>query len=312
MVPSGWDELLAEPAELTFERVPFDHPLWVLYSSGTTGLPKAIVQGQGGILLEHLKKARLHSDLSPGDRFFWFTTTGWMMWNFLVGGLLAGRHDRAVRRPAGPGAAVGLRGRGARHDVRHERRVHRRVDEGGGHARAVGGAARGGVDRLAAAGRGLRVGVRALPRRVALLDQRRHRPVHGVRGRLPAAAGVLGRAAGTLPGRVGGGVERGRAPAGERGGRARDHEADAVDADLLLGRPGRRALPVELLRDVPGRVAARGLDQDHRSRHGGDLRAVGLDDQPRRRAHGHERDLQRGRGSRRRCSTAWWWTSRTR
>src|SRR4051795_9112576 len=89
-VPSGWDELLAEPAELTFERLPFDHPLWVLYSSGTTGLPKAIVQGQGGILLEHLKKARLHTDLSPGDRFFWFTTTGWMMWNFLVGGLLAG------------------------------------------------------------------------------------------------------------------------------------------------------------------------------------------------------------------------------
>jgi acetoacetyl-CoA synthetase len=85
-----WDELLAEPAQLGFEQVPFDHPLWVLYSSGTTGLPKAIVQGQGGILLEHLKKSRLHSDLSAGDRFFWFTTTGWMMWNFLVGGLLAG------------------------------------------------------------------------------------------------------------------------------------------------------------------------------------------------------------------------------
>src|SRR5918996_1444762 len=90
LVPSGWHDLLAEPAELSFERVPFDHPLWVLYSSGTTGLPKAIVQGQGGILLEHLKKSRLHTDLSPGDRFFWFTTTGWMMWNFLVGGLLAG------------------------------------------------------------------------------------------------------------------------------------------------------------------------------------------------------------------------------
>ncbi|MBA2630050.1 MAG: acetoacetate--CoA ligase, partial [Thermoleophilaceae bacterium] len=90
MVPSGWEELLGQPAALEFEQVPFDHPLWVLYSSGTTGLPKAIVQGQGGILIEHLKKARLHSDLTPEDRFFWFTTTGWMMWNFLVGGLLAG------------------------------------------------------------------------------------------------------------------------------------------------------------------------------------------------------------------------------
>jgi acetoacetyl-CoA synthetase len=89
-VPGEWDELLAEPAELEFEQVPFDHPLWVLYSSGTTGLPKAIVQGQGGILIEHLKKSRLHLDLSPGDRFLWFTTTGWMMWNFLVGGLLSG------------------------------------------------------------------------------------------------------------------------------------------------------------------------------------------------------------------------------
>jgi acetoacetyl-CoA synthetase len=85
-----WDELLAsgEAAELAFERVPFDHPLWVLYSSGTTGLPKAIVQSQGGILLEHLKKLHLHVDAHPGDRLFWFTTTGWMMWNFLVSGLL--------------------------------------------------------------------------------------------------------------------------------------------------------------------------------------------------------------------------------
>jgi acetoacetyl-CoA synthetase len=85
-----WGELLAagDGAEPSFERVPFDHPLWVLYSSGTTGLPKAIVQGQGGILLEHLKKLHLHVDAHPCDRLFWFTTTGWMMWNFLVSGLL--------------------------------------------------------------------------------------------------------------------------------------------------------------------------------------------------------------------------------
>lgn len=75
---------------LTYEHVPFNDPLWVLFSSGTTGKPKPIVQSQGGILLEHLKALTFHADLGKDDRFFWFTTTGWMMWNFLIGGLLTG------------------------------------------------------------------------------------------------------------------------------------------------------------------------------------------------------------------------------
>ena len=86
-----WDELVIGLEEIpVFEPMPFAAPLWILYSSGTTGLPKPIVQSHGGIVLEHLKSLSLHLDLGPDDRFCWFTTTGWMMWNFLLSGLLVG------------------------------------------------------------------------------------------------------------------------------------------------------------------------------------------------------------------------------
>jgi acetoacetyl-CoA synthetase len=88
----GWEAFIAAHAAqpIQYARMPFDHPLYIMYSSGTTGVPKCIVHGAGGTLLQHLKEHRLHGDLKPGDRVFYFTTCGWMMWNWLVSGLASG------------------------------------------------------------------------------------------------------------------------------------------------------------------------------------------------------------------------------
>lgn len=85
-----WEDAATRTEDLSFASVPFDHPLWVVFSSGTTGLPKGIVHGHGGVLLEHLKMLGLHTDLGTGDRLLWYTTTHWMMWNLVVSTLLTG------------------------------------------------------------------------------------------------------------------------------------------------------------------------------------------------------------------------------
>jgi acetoacetyl-CoA synthetase len=205
--PGGisWADLLARTAPLTFVRVPFDHPLYVLFSSGTTGLPKAIIHVHGGILIEHRTTLALSWDLDERGRLLQFTTTGGMMWNTLVSALLArasivlidGRSDLARRRPA-----VAARGRDCNHHARHQPSGGDGMPQG---LRTAGRAGPRGAQgdhhrRLIATRRRLPVVLReARIRRAADQRQRRHRRLQRVRVGLVSAAGVCGRDQRRLP-----------------------------------------------------------------------------------------------------------------
>ncbi len=290
----------ASPVRSRSTRSPFDHPLYVLFSSGTTGLPKAIVHGHGGILLEHLKALGLHQDLGPDDRFFWFTTTGWMMWNYMVSALALG--SAVVLFDGDPGAP----------DLTELWRVAGSTGttvfgvsapflmacrKAGVEPASV--APRPAVDRIdgrTAAGGGLPVGVRAVPRHVPHLDQRGHRRVHRVRRGRADAAGRGRRDELSSARHEGRGLGPRRDQPGGHRGRAGRHRADAVDARRVLERPRRESLPRRLLLHVPGGVVPRRLAHRHRP---GDLhhhRAFRRHAQPGRGAPRHQRVLRGGRG----------------
>ena len=134
------EDFIAAPSgagEIAFARMPFNHPLFIMYSSGTTGAPKCIVHGAGGTLLQHLKEHQLHSDIRPGDRQFYFTTCGWMMWNWLVTGLASGAtlllYDGSPFHPDGNAVFDFIQDERCTL-LRHLGQVHRRLRQGGAEA----------------------------------------------------------------------------------------------------------------------------------------------------------------------------------
>lgn len=297
-----WSAVTAGDAEPVFEQVPFDHPLWVLYSSGTTGLPKAIVQSQGGILLEHFKQLGLHCDLGPDDRFFWYTSTGWMMWNFLVSGLLTG--TTIVLYDGSPGFP----------DTGAQWRIAERTGATFFGTSAAYVMACRKADLHPARDYDLSR-VTCVATTGSPLPPDGFRWLHEAAGESVWIASVSGGTdvcscfAGCRPHPAGahrrtpGGLPRHRPPGlgrtgqtARRGGRrTRRHPTHAVHADPFLERPRRQPLPEQLLRHVPRSLAARRLDHDHRPRLRDHPRPLRLDPQQTGGPHGFRRHLRSGR-----------------
>jgi acetoacetyl-CoA synthetase len=303
-----WTTLVSGAATLHTEQVPSDHPLWVVYSSGTTGLPKAIVHGHAGVLLEMLKGVHLHRDVGPEDRFFWYTTTGWIMWNVQVSGLLAGA--TAVLYDGHPGTP----------DLGTLWRFVERVRATffGAGAAFFASCIKAGIE----------------PARMA--DLASLRTLGSTGSPLPAEAylwtyeqvkrdiWLVSIAGGTdLAGAFLTGLPTLPVYAGEMQCRALGLKVEAWDdagrplidevgelvctAPLFLERRRRSALPRKLLRHVSGCLAPRRLDApratpgSHRRHH---LRPFGCDDQPARHPHGHRGTVSRRRGTPRNCRLA--------